>query len=56
MILFSKPHGGFRLALQTSWGDEYVAFDYLVADAWRKLARITGRSVTELKTMQLRRM
>ena len=55
-ILLSRPHGGFRLAKQTSWGDEYVAFAYTAADAWAKLARITGRSVPELKSMQLTRV
>ena len=55
-ILFSRPHGGYRLAKQTAWGDEYVAFAYTAQEAWAKLARITGRTVRELKSMQLTRM
>ena len=55
-ILFSRPHGGFRLAKQTAWGDEYIAFGYTASDAWRRLAAITGRTVGELKAMQLTRM
>ena len=55
-ILLSRPHGGFRLAKQTSWGDEYVAFAYTAVDAWATLARITGRSVRELKSMQITRV
>ena len=55
-ILLSRPHGGLRLAKQTSWGDEYVAFAYTDAEAWAKLARITGRSVLELMGMQVTRV
>lgn len=56
IILFSRPHGGFRLAKQTSWGDEYVAFAYTAIEAWQRLAKITGRTVSELKSIELRRM
>ena len=35
-ILISRPHGGYRLAKQTEWGDEYVAFAYTAAEAWKK--------------------
>ena len=55
-ILMSRPHGGFRLAKQTTWGDEYVAFAYTAAEAWNKLSRITGRSVRELKSLQITRV
>jgi hypothetical protein len=55
-ILLSKPHGGFRLAKQTSWGDEYVAFAYTAKEAWAKLSKITGRSVRELKSLQITRV
>jgi len=55
-ILFSRPHGGYRLAKQTAWGDEYIAFAYTAAEAWAKLARITGRKVRELKGLQLTRV
>jgi hypothetical protein len=55
-ILLSRPHGGWRLAKQTSWGDEYVAFAYTASEAWAKLARITGRTVRELKNMQVTRI
>lgn len=55
-ILFSRPHGGYRLAKQTPWGDEYVAFAYTAAEAWSKLSRITGRTVRELKALQLTRV
>ena len=50
-ILISRPHGGYRLAKQTEWGEEYVAFAYTSTEAWKRLARVTGRSVQELKTM-----
>lgn len=52
-ILLSRPHGGFRLAKQTDWGDEYVAFAYDLQEAWKKLAQITGREVSELKRLAL---
>lgn len=55
-ILISRPHGGFRLAKQTSWGDEYVVFAYTAAQAWIKLSRITGRTVQELKGLQISRV
>ena len=55
-ILMSKPHGGFRLAKQTTWGDEYVAFAYTATEAWKRLAAITGRSVSELKALQISRV
>lgn len=55
-ILMSRPHGGFRLAKQTTWGDEYVAFAYTAAEAWSKLSRITGRTVRELKALQITRV
>ena len=50
-ILISRPHGGYRLAKQTLWGDEYVAFSYTAKEAWERLARITGRSVIALKRL-----
>ena len=56
MILFSRPHGGYRLEKQTAWGDEYVAFAYTAAQAWQRLAAITGRTVRELKAFELRRV
>lgn len=52
-ILLSRPHGGFRLAMQTDWGDEYEAFAYDLQEAWKKLSRITGREVAELKRLAL---
>ena len=52
-ILISRPHGGYRLAKQTEWGEEYVAFAYTSTEAWKRLARVTGRSVQELKTMPI---
>jgi len=52
-VLMSRPHGGYRLALQTEWGDEYVSFAQLPSDAWEKLSRMTGREVSELKRMPL---
>lgn len=52
-ILFSRPHGGYRLAKQTSWGDEYIVFSYDLQDAWRKLSKITGRGVSELKALPI---
>lgn len=52
-ILMSKPHGGLRLAKQTTWGDEYVAFAYTAKEAWAKLAKITGRTVAELKSIPI---
>jgi|DEB19_MinimDraft_2_1074335.scaffolds.fasta_scaffold105498_2 hypothetical protein len=55
-ILFSRPHGGYRLAKQTTWGEEWVAFAYTAQEAWERLARITGRTVRELKAMQLTRV
>jgi hypothetical protein len=55
-ILFSRPHGGYRLAKQTTWGGEWVAFAYTAQEAWERLARITGRTVRELKAMQLTRV
>lgn len=54
-ILFSRPHGGYRLEKQTSWGDEYVVFSYSAQEAWEKLARITGRTVRDLKSLQITR-
>lgn len=50
-VIISRPHGGFRLAKQTPWGDEYVVFSYSAAEAWTRLSAITGRSVAELKRM-----
>ena len=50
-VLISRPHNGFRLAKQTTWGDEYVAFAYTAKEAWERLARITGRTVAELKNL-----
>ena len=55
-ILLSRQHNGFRLAKQTTWGDEYVAFAYTAREAWERLARITGRTVRELKEMQVTRV
>ena len=55
-ILLSRPHGGLRLAKQTSWGEEYVAFAYTADEAWAKLSRITGHTVIELKRMQITRV
>jgi hypothetical protein len=55
-ILYSRPHGGWRLAKQTECGDEYVVFDYDQAAAWRKLAQVTGRLVRELKNLPMTRM
>jgi len=55
-VLFSRPHGGYRLAKQTAWGEEYVAFAYTASEAWEKLARVTGRTVRELMAMQLNRV
>ena len=55
-ILFSRPHGGFRFAKQTTWGDEYVAFAYTADEAWARLAKITGRTVPELKGMRITRV
>ena len=55
-ILFSRPHGGYRLAKQSADGEEYVAFAYEAGEAWARLARITGRSVTELKALPLTRV
>ena len=52
-ILLSRPHGGYRLAKQTPWGEEYVAFAYTASEAWQRLAKITGRTVLELKTLQI---
>lgn len=55
-ILISRPHGGFRLAKQTQWGDEYIAFAYTAKEAWGRLARITGRDVRELKQLPATRV
>ena len=55
-LLLSRPHGGLRLAKQTSWGEEYVAFAYTADEAWAKLSRITGHTVIELKRMQITRV
>jgi hypothetical protein len=55
-IFFSRPYGGFRLVKQTTWGDEYAAFAYCVHEAWRKLSKITGRSVAELKNFPLHKV
>ena len=52
-ILMSRPHRGYRLAKQTEWGDEYVVFAYTAAEAWKKLSKITGRTVSELKSMKV---
>ena len=52
-ILISRPHGGYRLAKQTEWGEEYVAFAYTAAEAWKKLSKISGRTVSELKSMKV---
>ena len=52
-ILMSRPHRGYRLAKQTDWGDEYVVFAYTAAEAWKKLSKITGRTVSELKSMKV---
>jgi hypothetical protein len=56
IILLSRPHGGFRLAKQTAWGDEYVAFDYVSEDAWMKLSNITGLTINQLKSLEVRRV
>lgn len=56
IILLSRPHGGYRLAKQTTWGEEYVAFAYASKDAWQKLSNITGSSVTQLKSLDIRRV
>jgi hypothetical protein len=55
-ILFSRPHGGYRLAKQSEWGDEYVAFSYDHKEAWQQLSKITGRGVTELKSLPITRV
>ena len=55
-ILFSRPHGGFRLAKQTTWGEEWVAFAYTAQEAWVRLAKITGRTVQELKGLRITRV
>lgn len=55
-ILLSHPHGGLRLAKQTPWGDEYVVFSLVASEAWAKLAKITGRSVAELKALPITRV
>ena len=55
-ILFSRPHGGYRLAKQTTWGEEYVAFAYTAEEAWGRLAKITGRTVQELKGLRITRV
>lgn len=52
-VLFSRENGGFRLAKQTSWGEEYVGFGYSIEDAWRRLSAVTGRGVAELKALPL---
>lgn len=52
----SRPHGGWRLAKQTPWGDEYVAYANTPAEAWSRLSRITGRSVKELKALPMTRV
>lgn len=52
-VLLSRPHGGYRLAKQTSWGDEYVVFAYSLNEAWERLASRTGWTVSELKSMQI---
>lgn len=52
-VLLSRPHGGYRLAKQTSWGDEYVVFAYSLNEAWTKLSNVTGRSVAELRRLQI---
>lgn len=55
-ILLSRERGGFRLAKQTPWGDEYTGFGYSVEDAWQRLAVVTGRGVAELKALPLVRI
>ena len=55
-VLISYPHGGVRLAKQTPYGDEYVTFAHTNCQAWNNLARITGRSVDELKRLPLTRI
>ena len=55
-VLISRPHGGFRLAKQTAWGEEYVAFAYTAQEAWERLARVTGRAVHELKMLPATRV
>ena len=55
-VLISRPNGGFRLAKQTAWGDEYVAFAYTAQEAWERLSRITGREVRDLKRLPVTQM
>lgn len=55
-VLISRQHNGFRLAKQTPWGDEYVSFAYTAKEAWERLARITGRTVSELKNLPATRV
>ena len=56
IILLSRPHGGYRLAKQTTWGEEYVAFAYASKDAWKKLSSITGYAVIQLESLDIRRV
>ena len=54
-VLMFVESGGYRLELQSEVG-EYSAFARAPQDAWERLSRITGRSVEELKRLQLTRV
>lgn len=54
-VMMSLERGGFRLEKISDSGDEYVVFAMDIEGAWRRLSRITGWEVHELKRMQLTR-
>lgn len=55
LILWQKISGGVECRLQTDWGGEYTAWGCDMVQARCRLARITGRAVSELANYEHRK-